>query len=55
MAGNIGMEQLIPIVNKLQDAFTTLGTPLSFDLPQFAVVGCQSAGKSSILENFVGK
>ena len=49
------MEQLIPIVNKLQDAFTQLGIPLALDLPQIAVVGGQSAGKSSVLENFVGR
>lgn len=55
MAGNTGMEQLIPIVNKLQDAFTQLGVHLSLDLPQIAVVGGQSAGKSSVLENFVGR
>lgn len=53
--GNNGMEQLIPIVNKLQDAFTQLGVPLALDLPQIAVVGGQSAGKSSVLENFVGR
>ncbi|XP_056637155.1 dynamin-like [Diorhabda sublineata] len=55
MAGNAGMEHLIPIVNKLQDAFTVLGVNLSLDLPQIAVVGGQSAGKSSVLENFVGR
>ncbi|XP_055691933.1 dynamin isoform X3 [Lutzomyia longipalpis] len=55
MSGNMGMEQLIPIVNKLQDAFTQLGVHMQLDLPQIAVVGGQSAGKSSVLENFVGK
>lgn len=55
MSGNVGMESLIPIVNKLQDAFTSLGVHMQLDLPQIAVVGGQSAGKSSVLENFVGK
>lgn len=54
-SGNRGMEQLIPLVNKLQDAFTQSGVHMQFDLPQIAVVGGQSAGKSSVLENFVGK
>ncbi|XP_059222936.1 dynamin isoform X3 [Stomoxys calcitrans] len=49
------MDSLIPIVNKLQDAFTQLGVHMQLDLPQIAVVGGQSAGKSSVLENFVGK
>ncbi|XP_071801870.1 dynamin-1-like isoform X4 [Asterias amurensis] len=53
--GNHGMEDLIPIVNKLQDAFATIGLGSSLDLPQIAVVGGQSAGKSSVLENFVGR
>ena len=55
MAGNSGMEKLIPIVNKLQDVFSSLGLPHTLDLPQIAVVGSQSAGKSSVLENFVGR
>jgi len=55
MTGNIGMESLIPIINRMQDAFTQLGVHMAIDLPQIAVVGGQSAGKSSVLENFVGK
>lgn len=49
------MQSLISIVNKLQDAFTHMGVHMSLDLPQIAVVGGQSAGKSSVLENFVGR
>uniref|UniRef100_G3PV82 Interferon-induced GTP-binding protein Mx n=1 Tax=Gasterosteus aculeatus aculeatus TaxID=481459 RepID=G3PV82_GASAC len=53
--GNQGMEDLIPLVNRMQDAFSAIGQNSNLDLPQIAVVGGQSAGKSSVLENFVGK
>ncbi|XP_034566373.1 dynamin-1a isoform X2 [Notolabrus celidotus] len=53
--GNRGMEDLIPLVNRMQDAFSSIGQNANLDLPQIAVVGGQSAGKSSVLENFVGK
>ncbi|XP_065107115.1 dynamin-1a isoform X2 [Paramisgurnus dabryanus] len=53
--GNRGMEDLIPLVNRMQDAFSAIGQNSDLDLPQIAVVGGQSAGKSSVLENFVGK
>lgn len=49
------MEDLIPLINKLQDAFSSIGQSCNLDLPQIAVVGGQSAGKSSVLENFVGR
>ncbi|KAI9293116.1 hypothetical protein K502DRAFT_318837 [Neoconidiobolus thromboides FSU 785] len=48
------MEDLIPLVNKLQDVFNTIGND-TLDLPQIVVVGSQSSGKSSVLENLVGK
>uniref|UniRef100_A0A671NS74 Dynamin-2 n=1 Tax=Sinocyclocheilus anshuiensis TaxID=1608454 RepID=A0A671NS74_9TELE len=53
--GNRGMEELIPLINKLQDAFSCIGQSCHLELPQIAVVGGQSAGKSSVLENFVGR
>ena len=50
-----GIKDVIQIMNQLQDVFTTTGVTLGLDLPQIVVVGGQSAGKSSVLENFVGK
>lgn len=43
------------LVNKLQDVFTTVGVNNPIDLPQIVVVGSQSSGKSSVLENIVGR
>jgi dynamin 1-like protein len=39
----------------LQDAFSTVGVSNPIDLPQITVVGSQSSGKSSVLENIVGR
>lgn len=49
---------VIPIVNKLQDIFAPLGKESdlrlsTLKLPQVAVVGGQSSGKSSVLEALV--
>lgn len=52
--GPVG-SSMIPIVNKLQDIFTQLGNSSTIDLPQVAVVGSQSSGKSSVLEALVGR
>ncbi|KAI5710584.1 hypothetical protein M8J75_009896 [Diaphorina citri] len=48
------MEALIPVINKLQDVFNTVGTD-AIQLPQIVVVGTQSSGKSSVIESLVGK
>ncbi|KAK4491037.1 hypothetical protein RD792_001758 [Penstemon davidsonii] len=48
---------VVPIVNKLQDIFAPLEKDdlPEFNLPQVAVVGSQSSGKSSVLEALVGR
>ncbi|KAG9016728.1 vacuolar protein sorting-associated protein 1 [Tulasnella sp. 427] len=48
--------EIVGIVNKLQDVFTAVGSSASaIDLPQICVLGSQSSGKSSVLENIVGR
>ena len=47
---------LIPVINKLQDILDSSGVELSdISVPQVAVVGSQSSGKSTMLEALVGR
>ena len=49
------MEDLIPIVVKLQEAFDAMSGANKIELPMLVTVGSQSAGKSSVLESIVGR
>jgi dynamin 1-like protein len=55
-SGGLGTE-IVGTINKLQDVFTSIGTTsqATIDLPQICVLGSQSSGKSSVLENIVGR
>ena len=46
---------VIPIVNNLQRVIMCLGCQSMIELPQLAVVGCRSSGKSSLIEAIVGR
>ncbi|KAI5119099.1 hypothetical protein M0805_004870 [Coniferiporia weirii] len=51
----LGLE-IVNVVNKLQDVFSAVGSSATqIDLPQICVIGSQSSGKSSVLENIVGR
>ena len=51
----LGVE-VVNVINKLQDVFTAVGSSTAqIDLPQICVLGSQSSGKSSVLENIVGR
>lgn len=55
MSTGFGAE-IVATVNKLQDVFTAVGSSAAqIDLPQICVLGSQSSGKSSVLENIVGR
>ncbi|MDR3582220.1 MAG: dynamin family protein [Candidatus Pacebacteria bacterium] len=49
------MQNLIPVINKVQEIFAQARMPMAVDLPMIAVVGAQSTGKSSVLESIIGK
>ena len=45
------MEQLIPVINKLQDVFNTVGTE-AIQLPQIIVVGTQVKAQNYIVYKY---
>ena len=47
------MEDLIPLVIKLQEAFDAIAARQDIELPILVSVGSQSSGKSSVIESIV--
>lgn len=53
---NTGTTNLISVMKKILDVCAEMGVDkLEFDFPQIAVLGSESAGKSSVLDTLVGK
>ncbi|KII68973.1 Dynamin-related protein 1A [Thelohanellus kitauei] len=48
------MDELIQTINEIMDNLQEAGVTYDFQLPQIVVVGEQSAGKTSVLESFIG-
>ncbi|CAG0878523.1 unnamed protein product [Darwinula stevensoni] len=55
MGSNEEMKELVTVINKLQDAFASTYSGVNLELPKIAVIGGQSAGKSSVLESVAGR
>ncbi len=49
------MEALLPILSKLNDVIKATGDAGSFTFPKIVAIGMQSSGKSSVIENLVGR
>lgn len=48
-----GLDELVPVVNRIQDLVIANANCGTLDLPQVVVVGAQSSGKSSVIELLV--
>ncbi|KAF1742685.1 hypothetical protein MXB_2434 [Myxobolus squamalis] len=49
------MNDLIDTLNKIRDSLQEANVEFDFKLPQIVVLGEQSSGKTSVLENFIGR
>ena len=49
------MDNMISMMSKVDDILATVGNTDAVSLPQIVAIGSQSSGKSSVLENIVGR